>query len=58
MKIIPYINIYILLNNLIYLRIIKILIIYFLIKYEDIFECNYKNLKYIFHKIGFTPLEI
>ena len=24
----------------------------FLIKYEDIFECNYKNLKYIFDKIG------
>ena len=26
----------------------------FLIRYEDIFENNYKNLKYIFDKIGFT----
>lgn len=26
----------------------------FLIKYEDIFECNYKNLRYIFDKIGFN----
>ena len=26
----------------------------FLIKYEDIFEYNYKNLKYIFNEIGFN----
>lgn len=26
----------------------------FLIKYEDMFECNYKNLKYIFDEIGFN----
>lgn len=26
----------------------------FLIRYEDMFECNYKNLKYIFDEIGFS----